>query len=61
MVNFYNLNGIPFRMFSHADENMGGGGTGNQSSKRVVSATTGAANAALAAAYNNHDGWGWVP
>jgi len=43
MVNFYGLNGIAVRMFSHADENMGGNGTGHLSSKRVVSCTTGAA------------------
>jgi hypothetical protein len=57
MVNLYNLNGIPIRFFSHADENMGGGG----SSRRVISTTTGVANAVLTTAYNNHDGWGWVP
>lgn len=60
MIQYYGLNAIPLRIFSHADENMGGGGTGNTSSKRVISCTTGATNAALGTAYDNHDGWGWV-
>lgn len=57
MANLYNLNGIPIRFFPHADEGMGGG----LSTKRVISTTTGVANGVLTAAYNNHDGWGWVP
>ncbi len=57
MANLYNLNGIPIRFFSHADEGMGGG----LSTKRVISTTTGVANGVLTTAYNNHDGWGWVP
>jgi hypothetical protein len=61
MAQYYGLNGVPLRIFSHANENMGGGGTGNTSSKRVIACTVGDANATLTNAYNNHDGWGWVP
>jgi len=55
--NLYGLNNMPLRIFSHADENMGGGG----SSKRVVLCMSGATSGNLLTAYNNHDGWGWAP
>jgi hypothetical protein len=55
--NLYGLNNVPLRMFSHADENMGGAGT----SKRVVQCRSGVPGADLLAAYNDHDGWSWAP
>ncbi|WP_146016082.1 MULTISPECIES: hypothetical protein [Pseudomonas] len=58
MRTLYGLNNTPLRIFSHADENMGGGA----SSKRVIlSSTAVATNAATLVTYNQHDGWGWVP
>jgi hypothetical protein len=59
--NLYGLNNKPLVIFSHADENMGGGGTGHGSSKRVIHCNTGNTQEQLRAAYDNHDGWGWVP
>jgi hypothetical protein len=61
MVKYYKLSGIPLRIFSHADEHMGGSGTGHPSTKRVITCTTGDTEGALTIAYSNHDGWGWVP
>ena len=61
MRNYYRLNNIPLRIFSHADENMGGQGTGHGSSKRVIQCNTSDTTQVLTAAYNNHDGWGWIP
>jgi hypothetical protein len=57
MRNYYQLNNIALRIFSHADENMGGAGT----SKRVIQCVTSDNATALLAAYNYHDGWSWVP
>jgi hypothetical protein len=58
MRNLYALNNVPLRIFSHADENMGGAG----SSKRVITTSTAAVgHDAATNAYNLHDGWGWVP
>jgi hypothetical protein len=57
MRNLYGINNTPLRMFSHADEGMGGGG----SSKRVITTNTSATPDQLLVAYNAHDGWGWTP
>ncbi|MDX1692540.1 MAG: hypothetical protein R3208_02170 [Ketobacteraceae bacterium] len=49
---------VELRIFSHRDENMGGG-NGNDSSKRYYIARTSDGNDLTN--YNAHDGWGWVP
>jgi len=56
MRNLYGLANVPLRIFSHANENMGGNG----SSKRVITTTSAAGAVALTNAYNAHDGWGWT-
>jgi hypothetical protein len=57
----HGLKSIPLRIFSHANEQLGGGGTGHTSSKRVILCNTGQTQPDLMNAYNHHDGWGWVP
>lgn len=54
---FNHINGAAIRIFSHRDENMGGAA----SSKRYVECVSTDGHAACTAAYNLHDGWGWVP
>ncbi|GAB7528383.1 hypothetical protein PS3A_07910 [Pseudomonas sp. 3A(2025)] len=57
MRTLYGLNNIDLRIFSHADENMGSGG----SSKRVILTNTSADSTRLDNDYNLHQGWGWTP
>lgn len=57
MRNLYLMQNIPIRMFSHANEGVGNGG----STKRVITTHTSASVDQLLSAYNAHDGWGWVP
>ncbi len=60
MRGLHGLANIPLRIFSHADENMAGAGSGDTSTKRVIICNTNSTNLQLTAAYNAHDGWGWV-
>jgi hypothetical protein len=57
--NLYGLRNTTLWIFSHANENMGGGA--DTSSKRRIVCNTGDDNDRLAAAYLANDGWGWVP
>lgn len=57
MRNLYGLVNIPLRIFSHADEGVGGDG----SSKRVITTNSSSNPAQLLVAYNAHDGWSWTP